>query len=81
MPDDTYTTKNYQKQGGDKWVVGGEIEFLPEASVKGLPIPGKAANQPASTATKIAALRDDFNALLEKLKAAGLMVADEEQDE
>lgn len=78
MADNTYTTKNYQEQGGDKWVIGGELKILPEAKVTGLPdafVP--AENQPNSTATTIAALRADFNALLDKLKAAGLMAADE----
>ena len=36
-----------------------------------------AANQAASTASTVADLKTDFNALLTKLKAAGLMVADE----
>ena len=36
------------------------------------PVP-MAEQQAASTATTVAALKDDFNALLEKLKAAGLM--------
>lgn len=37
-----------------------------------------AANQAASTATTIAGLVTDFNALLTKLKTAGLMEADAE---
>ncbi len=36
-----------------------------------------AANQAASAAEALADLLTDFNALLEKLKAAGLMAADE----
>jgi hypothetical protein len=35
-----------------------------------------AANQADSTATEVAGLVTDFNALLAKLKAAGIMVAD-----
>ena len=35
-----------------------------------------AANQAASTAVDVAALLTDFNALLTKMKAAGLMAAD-----
>jgi len=35
-----------------------------------------AANQPASTTTDIVQLVADFNSLLSKLKAAGIMVAD-----
>lgn len=37
-----------------------------------------AENQAASTATTVAQAKDDLNALLTKLKAAGLMEADEE---
>lgn len=71
----SYNTKNYMEQGGEKWVIGGELEILPGASVKGLPI---AENQMDSTATDVATLQADFNALLTKLKAAGLMEADED---
>jgi hypothetical protein len=74
MPDNTYNTKNYSEQGGDKWVIGGTLDILPGASVTGLPV---AENQAESTATTIAATVSDLNALLTKLKAAGLMIADE----
>ena len=70
----SYNTKNYTEQGGDKTVIGGILEIKQEASVTGLPI---AENQADSTATDVAGLTTDFNALLAKLKAAGLMVADE----
>lgn len=69
----SYNTKNYTEQGGDKTVIGGTLEIKQEASVTGLPI---AENQADSTATDVAGLVTDFNALLAKLKAAGLMVAD-----
>lgn len=70
----SYNTKNYTEQGGDKTVIGGILEIKQEASVTGLPI---AENQADSTATDVAGLVTDFNALLAKLKAAGLMAADE----
>ena len=70
----SYNTKNYTEQGGEKTVIGGTLEIKQEASVTGLPI---AENQADSTATDVAGLATDFNALLAKLKAAGLMVADE----
>ena len=70
----SYNTKNYIEQGGDKTVIGGVLEILEGASVTGLPA---AENQAASTATTIAGLVTDFNALLTKLKTAGLMAADE----
>ena len=70
----SYNTKNYTEQGGDKTVIGGTLEIKQEALVTGLPV---AENQADSTATDTAGLVTDFNALLAKLKAAGLMVADE----
>lgn len=69
-----YNAKNYTEQGGEKTVIGGTLEILEGASVTGLPI---AENQADSTATDTAGLVTDFNALLAKLKAAGLMAADE----
>lgn len=69
-----YNAKNYTEQGGEKTVIGGTLEILNGASVTGLPI---AENQADSTATDTAGLVTDFNALLAKLKAAGLMAADE----
>ena len=70
----SYNTKNYTEQGGDKTVIGGTLEIKQGASVTGLPV---AENQSDSTAIDVAGLVTDFNALLTKLKAAGLMVADE----
>ena len=72
-----YEAKNYAEQGGDKWVIGGTLEIQKGATVTGLPaakIP-QAAHQADSTAEEIAALVTDFNNLLAKLKAAGLMAA------
>ena len=69
----SYNTKNYMEQGGEKLVIGGTIEILEGASVTGLPI---AENQADSTATDATGLVTDFNALLAKLKAAGLMEAE-----
>lgn len=71
----SYTAKNYMAEGGDKLVIGGELEILENAIVKG---GATAENQAASTATDVAGLKADFNALLTKLKAAGLMAADAE---
>jgi hypothetical protein len=68
--------KNYTEQGGDKTVIGGALEIKEGASVTGLSFP-VATNQANSTASTIAGLVTDFNALLAKLKAAGLMAADE----
>jgi hypothetical protein len=70
----SYNTKNYTEQGGEKTVIGGELEVKEGAKVTG--IPSSAPNQPASEATTVATLRDDFNALLVKLKEAGVVAPD-----
>ena len=77
---DSIVTKNYATDGGDTWVVGGKLIIEDGAEVEGLD--GGAgvsvvANLPASTATAVAALKNDFNALLIKLKNAGIMVPDD----
>ena len=72
-----YNTKNYTEQGGDKTVIGGTIEIKEGATVTGLPSSfTPAENQAASVADDITTLLSEFNALLLKLKAAGLMTAD-----
>ena len=76
----SYNAKNYTEQGGDVTHIGGKLVFEEEASVEGLPDSIPAENQAASTATTVVALKDDFNALLAKLKAAGLMTADSTAD-
>jgi hypothetical protein len=78
-----YNTKNYTEQGGDKTVIGGTLAFGPSADVTGLPAASAtvrggvkmAANQAASVEASTPTVAE-FNALLTKLKAAGLMVAD-----
>jgi len=75
-----HLTKNYNTDGGDRTVIGGTLEFAEGAEVKNFPgggsEGGKAENQSASTATAVAGLKNDFNALLVKLKEAGIMAAD-----
>ena len=66
--------KNYTEQGGEKTVIGGTLEILSGAEVVGLFTP--AGNQADSVATTIADLKTDFNTLLAKMKAAGLMEPD-----
>ena len=69
----SYNTKNFTEQGGEKTVIGGTLEIKDGAVVTGLPI---LDNQAASTAATVEDLVTDFNALLTKLKAAGLMTSD-----
>jgi len=69
----SYIAKNYMEEGGDKWVIGGELVIKEGAKVTGLPV---LENQPSSSAETVEALVTDFNALLSKLKAAGIMTAD-----
>ena len=81
-----YNTKNYTEQGGEKTVIGGELiikgklKIEEGGSTEGLPSLPKAENQAASTATTVEGLVTDFNALLTKLKAVGLVEADPEEE-
>lgn len=69
----SYNTKNYTEQGGEKTVIGGVLEIKEGASITGLPV---LENQVDSIATDVAGLVTDFNSLLAKLKAAGIMETD-----
>lgn len=74
-----YQTKNYTAHGGRETVIGGKLTFLPGAKVEGLDealSTPQAPFQAASTATTIAGLRKDFNALLGNLRDAGLMASE-----
>ena len=85
--DVTRNCKNYLADGGDRLVIGGTLEVLDTATVTGLQsgyaseqTAGsgyQAMNQAESAATTIADLKSDFNALLQKLKDAGIMAADQ----
>ena len=75
----SYNAKNYTEQGGDVTHFGGKVIFEEGCEVEGNSFT-PAANQAASTATTIAQLKDDINALLAKLKTAGLMEADAESN-
>ena len=71
-----YQSRNYIAHGGRETVIGGKLTFLPGAEVAGLSealsMP-KVPFQPDSGAATVIALREDFNALLGGLRAAGLM--------
>ena len=77
---DTHNTKNFFAHGGNELVIGGKLTFLPGAEVEGGGLLESAAatipHQADSTATTVAALKDDFNALLLKLREVGLMAAE-----
>ena len=75
-------TRNYHAHGGNEWVIGGKLTFLPGAVVEGaeglfdLPTVGEPVilpSLPDSEATTVATLREDFNSLLALLRSAGLM--------
>ena len=69
-----YNSKNYSEQGGDVLHIGGELIFDEGAKFGGGPIPNQAAESPGSDT--VAKVRTSLNALLTKLKDAGLMVGD-----
>lgn len=76
-----HTARNFHAHGGNEWVVGGKLTFLPGATVEGaeglfdLPRGGESSLPyiADSEAGTVAALREDFNALLAALREAGLM--------
>ena len=70
-----YNTPNYTEQGGDRTVIGGEIDVTGTFKLDGKEVT-QAANQIDSVASTVAGMVADHNALLAKLKAAGLMAAD-----
>ena len=78
-----HTSKNYKEDNGNTLVIGGKLKFLPGAEVENFPEPSNdeifsIENQPESTATTVAGVRQDLNELLAKLKASGLMEADDD---
>ena len=76
----SYNCKNHTEQGGEVTRIGGKLIIEEGGSVEGLPASPKAENQADSTASDVAGLKADFNSLLAKLKAAGLMEPDAEPD-
>ena len=82
VADVTRNTHNYFANGGNELVIGGKLTFLPGATVEGggdlfgQSSPIESISYVAdSEATTIAALKDDFNALLAAIRASGLMEA------
>lgn len=79
----SYSTKNYTEQAGEKTVIGGELVLEagavltvdPEALIEGLPSSDltPVADQADSTAATLEDLVADVNALLAKLRLAGLL--------
>lgn len=69
--------KNYTEQGGEKTVIGGILEIAEGGQIVGLPSSfTKTSFQANSIATDAAGIVLDFNRLLDKLKASGLMSSD-----
>lgn len=73
----SYNTKNHREQGGNKTVIEGELVIAEGGK---LLFNGEelkpAAFQDASTASTVAGAVTDLNALITKLKAAGLMASE-----
>lgn len=65
-----YSTKNYMEQGGDKWIIGGELEF---DKMSGGVLPNMAT--PASDANA-SAVRAALIALITSMKDHGLITGD-----
>ena len=69
--------KNYTEQGGERTVIGGtlEIESTGSLTFNGAALTPAAA-QTDSVASTVAGVVVDLNALLAKLRAAGLMLSE-----
>lgn len=80
----SYNTKCHREQGGEKLHIGGEVIIAagakvsvdPQAVIVGQPSGDftPAGSQGDSSATTAEGLASDFNSLLAKLRAAGLML-------
>jgi hypothetical protein len=69
--------KNYAEQGGEQWVIEGTLTISDGGKLVLGDVPlTRTGNQADSTASTVAELTTDLNALLAKLKTAGLMDAD-----
>lgn len=69
--------KNYTEQGGERTVIEGTLEVTSDGKLifEGTEF-YPAETQAESGATTIEELKDDFNALLQKLKQAGIMLSE-----
>ena len=68
--------RNYTEVGGSVTHFGGTVIFEEGCEIKGLPGASPAVAQADSKATTVAALKDDLNSLLSKLRAAGVIAAE-----
>ncbi len=69
-----YNCKNYSKDSGDTWVIGGKLEVLDGAEVSGIVSSAaevEAIATPASATAEACATK--INAIISALQAAGLM--------
>ena len=81
MPD-THNCKNFFAHGGNELVIGGKLTLLEGATIEGLTDAiEKIENVPESTATTVAALKENFNTLLAALKTVGFMEPDPVEDD
>ncbi len=73
----SYNTKNHREQGGERTVIEGELVIAEGGKLLFNDEELKpAAFQDASTASTVAGAVADLNALITKLKAAGLMASE-----
>jgi len=83
VSDETRNTRNYFAHGGNELVIGGQLTFLPGATIEGGDdLFGSSGSESSfdvlpymqdSEATTIAALKDDFNNLLAAMRKAGFI--------
>jgi len=75
------TTKNYTEDGGNKTVIGGELQILTDGKITNsagdeVNLAQQVALQADSAAADVAGVVADLNALIAKLKTAGVMASE-----
>lgn len=71
MTDNTYSTKNYEAQGGDTFVVGGAID-IQGGKITSNGVQTAAITKPTTGATVDAESRAAISSIIDALKAVGI---------
>lgn len=68
----SYNTKNFTEQGGEKTVIGGELDITGILKLDGEEVTSIPAIS-LSTATTVSGIKADFNLFLNAMSSAGLI--------
>lgn len=73
----SYNTPNYTEQGGEKTVIGGTLEFGPDAEIKNFPNIALSVEQLTGSSFTAAEVGAKVNELLQSLVDSGVMAPEE----